>query len=80
MVVEKNLSCGENFPYDRLSCGEVSPQEKFEENLSHRESSPHDKCGAKCVMWRNVEKSVMWRNFPQDRFLHMRNEKCQANL
>ena len=76
----KNLSCGENFPYDRLSCGEVSPQEKFEENLSHRESSPHDKCGAKCVMWRNVEKSVMWRNFPQDRFLHMRNEKCQANL
>ena len=58
----KNLSCGENFPYDRLSCGEVSPQEKFEENLSHRESSPHDKCGAKCVMWRNVEKSVMWLN------------------
>ena len=76
----KNLSCGENFPYDRLSCGEVSPHEKCEENLSHRESSPHDKCGAKCVMWRNVEKSVMWRNFPQDRFLHMRNEKCQANL
>ena len=22
-------------------------------NLSHRESSPHDKCGAKRVMWRN---------------------------
>ena len=31
-------------------------------------------------MWRNVEKSVMCRNFPHDRFLHMRNEKCQANL
>ena len=43
-------------------CGEVSPHEKCEENLAHRESSPHDKCGAKCVMWRNVEKSVMWRN------------------
>ena len=43
-------------------CGEVYPHEKCEENLSHRESSPHDKCGAKCGMWRNVEKSVMWRN------------------
>ena len=64
--------CGEIFPYDRLSCGEVSPQEKFEENLSHRESSPHDKCGAKCVMWRNVEKSVMWRNF---KFLYMTDEE-----
>ena len=79
-VCGEKFSCGENFPYDRLSCGEVSPQEKFVENLSHRESSPHDKCGAKCVMWRNVEKSVMWRNFPHDRFLHMRNEKCQANV
>ena len=39
---EKNLSCGEIFPYDRLSYGEVSPHEKCEENLSHRESSPHD--------------------------------------
>ena len=34
----KKLSCGENFPYDRLSCGEVSPQEKFEENLSQLSS------------------------------------------
>ena len=58
----KLLSCGEIFPYDRLSCREVSPHEKCEENLSHRESSPHDKCGAKCIMWRNVEKSVMWIN------------------
>ena len=47
VLVEKNLSCGEIFPYDRLSCGEVSPHEKCEENLSHRESSPHDKFGAK---------------------------------
>ena len=71
MVVENNLSCGENFPYDRLSCGEVSPQEKFEENLSHGESS-------KLI---NVEQNVlcgeMWRNlscgemFPHDRLLHM---------
>ena len=44
----KLLSCGEIFPYDRLSCREVSPHEKCEENLSHRESSPHD-FGAKCV-------------------------------
>ena len=56
------MSCGEFFPYDRFSCGEVSPNEKCEENLSHRESSQHDKCGAKCCMWRNVEKSVRWRN------------------
>ena len=63
MVVEKNLSCGENFPYDRLSCGEVSPHEKCEENLSHRESSPHDKCGAKCVMWRNMEKFLHMTDF-----------------
>ena len=39
----------------KLSCGEVSPREKCEENLSHRESSPHDKCGAKSVVWRNVD-------------------------
>ena len=40
------------------ACGEkICHVEKFEENLSHRESSPHDECGAKCVMWRNVEKS-----------------------
>ena len=58
----KLLSCGEIFPYDRLSCREVSPHEKCEENLSHRESSPHDKCGAECIMWRNVEKSVVWIN------------------
>ena len=25
----KNLSCGENFPYDKLSCGEVSPHDKY---------------------------------------------------
>ena len=50
------MSCGEIFPYDRLSCGEVSPHEKWEENLSHRKKSPHE-CGAKCVMWRNMEKS-----------------------
>ena len=50
----KNLSCGEIFIYYRLLCGEVSPHEKCEENLSHRGSSPHDKCGAKCVMWRNL--------------------------
>ena len=58
----KLLSCGEIFPYDRLSCREVSPHEKCEENLSHRESSPRDKCGAKCIMWRNVEKTAMWIN------------------
>ena len=27
--LRKNLSCGENFPYDRLSCGEVSPHDKY---------------------------------------------------
>ena len=37
-----------------LSCGEASPHEKFVENLSHRKSFPHDKFGAKCVMWRLV--------------------------
>ena len=58
----ENLSRREIFPYDRLSCGEVSPHEKCEENLSHNESSPLDKCGAKCVVWRNVKKSVMWSN------------------
>ena len=25
----KNLSCGENFPYDKLSCGEVPPHDKY---------------------------------------------------
>ena len=40
----------------------VEKFEECEENLSHRESSAHDKFGAKCVMRRNVEKSVMWRN------------------
>ena len=50
----KNLSCGEIFPYHRLSCGDVFPYKKYEENLSHRESFPHGKCGAKCVTWRNV--------------------------
>ena len=56
------MSCGEKIPYDRLLCGKVSPHEKCEENISHRKSSPHDKYGANCVMWRNMEKSVMWRN------------------
>ena len=36
------LLCGEIFLHDKLSCGEVSPHVKSEENLSHRESSPHD--------------------------------------
>ena len=60
VVVEKNLSCGENFPYDRLSCGEVSPHEKCEENLSHTENYPRDKCGAKYVVWRNLSCGEMF--------------------
>ena len=88
MLVEKNLSCGELFPCDRLSCGDVSPHEKCEENLSHIESPPHDKCGAKYVMWKNVEKSVMEKCFHMTRamknvenicyveqLLHTSNEK-----
>ena len=63
----KNLSCGEIFPYDRLSCGEVSPHEKCEENLPHRERSPHDKFGAKCVITQNrlmvAFDSQKWPNF-----------------
>ena len=42
-----------------------SPHEKCEENLSHSESSPHDKCGE---MWRNLSCGEM---FPHDRFLNM---------
>ena len=55
VLVEKNLSCEEIFPYDRLSCGEVSPHEKCEDNLSHSESSPHD-------VWRKLNQILcLWR-------------------
>ena len=45
----------------------------LEKKFLHVTDSPH----FSLLMWRNLSCGEM---FPHDRFLHMRNEKCQANL
>ena len=59
----KNLSCGEIIPYDKFSCGELSPHEKCEENIYIEKVLHMTNVEQNVVLWRNVEKSVMWRIF-----------------